>query len=515
MSEIKTKNPAVASKPGKVKRDEVALNIADDNGIENEPDEKKETGCCKTFCCCFVNVMPDRIKDVLLYQVPDVTWIVVGAIFGIIIGSMFGGEIDSTAELYLKLVGSMWMNGLKCVVTPFVFCNMVTSIADVLAMKSGKSMACCTFTWYFTTTLCAVTTGLIFANAIIIPNGSVVDTNANTTDVELLNKAVASKSTVISSNKVNSAEQAGLLLRSIIPSNFVGAFVKNNLLAVIFCSMVVGYIVKQGSMVLKFIRELNAICFKLIEALVLFTPFGVMSLVAATIATKNIASVMKDVALFLVTVFSALFFFAVIVYPSLFFLFTRQNPFTVMKNAMPAFLTALSTSSSAATFPMTYTCAVESNKVSVPVAKFVLSLGMTMNMDGTAIGFPCAVLFFATAQGMSLTFGQMVGMALVSALASMGAGPIPSAGLVMLVGILESVGLDPTSPIFGLIIAVDWLYDRPETALNIFGDSLGAVVVDKYSAKIANGVDENDDERSNMDLVRRLSKNKNSWAPVK
>ena len=97
----------------------------------------------------------------------------------------------------------------------------------------------------------------------------------------------------------------------------------------------------------------------------------------------------------------------------------------------------------------------------------------------------------------------------------MGAGPIPSAGLVMLVGILESVGLDPTSPIFGLIIAVDWLYDRPETALNIFGDSLGAVVVDKYSAKIANGVDENDDERSNMDLVRRLSKNKNSWAPVK
>jgi solute carrier family 1 (high affinity glutamate transporter) protein 3 len=240
-----------------------------------------------------------------------------------------------------------------------------------------------------------------------------------------------------------------------------------------------------------------------------------MSLVAATIATKNIASVMKDVALFLVTVFSALFFFAVIVYPSLFFLFTRQNPFTVMKNAMPAFLTALSTSSSAATFPMTYTCAVESNKVSVPVAKFVLSLGMTMNMDGTAIGFPCAVLFFATAQGMSLTFGQMVGMALVSALASMGAGPIPSAGLVMLVGILESVGLDPTSPIFGLIIAVDWLYDRPETALNIFGDSLGAVVVDKYSAKIANGVDENDDERSNMDLVRRLSKNKNSWAPVK
>ena len=90
--------------------------------------------------------------------------------------------------------------------------------------------------------------------------------------------------------------------------------------------MVVGYIVKQGSMVLKFIRELNAICFKLIEALVLFTPFGVMSLVAATIATANIASVMKDVALFLVTVFSALFFFAVIVYPSLFFLFASvQN----------------------------------------------------------------------------------------------------------------------------------------------------------------------------------------------
>jgi Na+/H+-dicarboxylate symporter len=231
-------------------------------------------------------------------------------------------------------------------------------------------------------------------------------------------------------------------------------------------------------------REINKLCFKLIAILVAFTPIGVFSLVAAAVAQSNLGSLMKEIGLFLATVLSGLAFHALIVYPCLFFLFTRSNPFRVMKNVMPAFLTAMSTASSAATFPVTYRNAVDNNKVRPSTAKFVLSLGMTMNMDGTAIGFPCAVIFMANANGMALSFGQIVGMAFTSAMASMGAGPIPSAGLVMLVSILSSVGIDATTnPIFGLIIAVDWVYDRPETALNIFGDSLGAVVVDRYTAK--------------------------------
>jgi Na+/H+-dicarboxylate symporter len=303
----------------------------------------------------------------------------------------------------------------------------------------------------------------------------------------------------VEKHKFNTAEQPAKIAEMFVTDNIVKSMLSFDLIAIISAGIIIGLFIetpelnggegragapKKSFVFIAFMREINKVCFKLIAILVAFTPIGVFSLVAAAVAQSNLGSLMKDIGLFLATVLSGLAFHALIVYPCLFFLFTRSNPFRVMKNVMPAFLTAMSTASSAATFPVTYRNAVDNNKVRPSTAKFVLSLGMTMNMDGTAIGFPCAVIFMANANGMALSFGQIVGMAFTSAMASMGAGPIPSAGLVMLVSILSSVGIDATTnPIFGLIIAVDWVYDRPETALNIFGDSLGAVVVDRYTAK--------------------------------
>ena len=460
--------------------------------IEEEEEEKH---CCATFCCCLVDRLPQNARNTLTQKIPNVGWIVICAVLGIIVGVCFGGQITDIETRYLKLLGGLWMNGLKCVVLPFVFTNMITSIADVRALKGSKNSAKMTFLWYFLTTLLAVSVGVFFSTVMLLPNQNPI-TDANRTElIDQLKK----KSDLVKKHKFNTAEQPAKIAEMFVTDNIVKSMLSFDLIAIISVGIIIGLFIetpelnggegragapKKSFVFIAFMREINKVCFKLIAILVAFTPIGVFSLVAAAVAQSNLGSLMKDIGLFLATVLSGLAFHALIVYPCLFFLFTRSNPFRVMKNVMPAFLTAMSTASSAATFPVTYRNAVDNNKVRPSTAKFVLSLGMTMNMDGTAIGFPCAVIFMANASGMTLTFGQIVGMAFTSAMASMGAGPIPSAGLVMLVSILSSVGIDATTnPIFGLIIAVDWVYDRPETALNIFGDSLGAVVVDRYTAK--------------------------------
>lgn len=461
---------------------------------------EEERHCCPTFCCCVLNIMPANVQDVLVNKVPTVAYIIFGAILGLLIGLCFGGKIDSTALIYLKLLGSLWLNGLKCVVLPFIFTNMATSVADVRSLKGSKSAAKLTFLWYFLTTLLAVTVGVFCSYAILIPNQTTINLNNRTELAEY----VSEKKDLIKNNKFNVAEQPAMLAKSLIPENLVDAMAKNRLVGVIMCGIIVGMLIETKELdeanrtgadsgpangpakmyvLIMFLREINKLCFKIIHVLVAFTPVGVVSLVAAAVAVSDLGAVIKDVSLFLGAVMTGLFIHALIIYPTLFFIFTRSNPFPVMKNVLPAFVTALSTSSSAATYPVTYRNAVDDNKVRPSTAKFVLSLGMTANMDGTAIGFPCAVIFIASAIGKVLSFGQVITMALTAALASMGAGPIPSAGMVLLVSILDSVGLDATHPVFGFIIAIDWMYDRPETAVNIFGDSLGAVVVDRHVAK--------------------------------
>jgi len=162
--------------------------------------------------------------------------------------------------------------------------------------------------------------------------------------------------------------------------------------------------------------------------------------------------------------------------PILFFTFVRRNPFSYMKNLLPVILTAFATSSSAATLPTTTKCAVEVNGVDKRVANFVLPLGATINMDGTAVKYPVMVIWLAYAQGLTFTPSQQVLLAILSVLTSVGSAPIPTAGLALWIMVLNAVGV-PVNGLLGLLFGMEWLVDRLETMVNVTSDSICAGIM--------------------------------------
>lgn len=400
---------------------------------------------------------------------------------GMIIRSvMIEGEDKSFDDfmLWLEFPGKMWLNGLKLVVLPMIFANMLTSVATLKTMPGARRLAGMTFGYYLATTLLAALTGFIFTCMIIVPN--VVEIPEGNLDTSTVSAGVAKASSL---TEMSISQSVQGVFYGIVPANIIAAAAGNNLLGIIFFGLAIGFAIEDApnSMIFKFFDEGNRVLGKMIIVLVMFTPIGIFSLVTPKIVNLELTVVAQYIGIFLGCVFSALSFHAFITYPLLFFLFTRRNPFPYMRNILPAVLTAMGTSSSAATLPVTLECA-KRNGVRDDIAKFVISLGCTINMDGTAIGFPCAAIFLSFAQGLPMNVGQMLVVVFLSTIASMGAAPIPSAGLVLLVTIMESSNI-PLNGLFGIILAVDWLYDRPETMVNIIGDSLAAVVMELNTAK--------------------------------
>jgi len=277
----------------------------------------------------------------------------------------------------------------------------------------------------------------------------------------------------------NTGDQIKSVLESIIPTNVAKSAVELNFLGIIFFSILIGTVVQLDSKFLRFFSDLNTLMLRLVRVMVLWTPAGVFFLVTYAFGYYDLVHLSKSVGLFLGTVFCGLFIHLMVVYPAIYFLLTRRNPFALLKNIIPAMVMALSTSSSIATYPMTLECATERNKFNEKIARFVLTLGATVNMDGTTIGFPIAVVFVAYAQGYTFHAGQLILIALLSTVSSMGAAPVPQAGLVLLIVIIGNLEI-PLGPAFSLIVAVDWVYDRPETMTNIVGDSFAAGIMDYY-----------------------------------
>jgi Na+/H+-dicarboxylate symporter len=388
-----------------------------------------------------------------------------------------GGDI-SQFMLWLKFLGQLWLNGLKLVVLPMIFCNMVTSVAALRTLPGARRMAGMTFAYYLCTTLFAALTGFIFTSIIIVPN--VVQIPETAIDSSTASAGLA-KAASLPALTITQSVQGTIF--GIIPSNIIAAAASNNLLGVIFFGLALGFTMDdpENSYIMKFCQEMNNCLTKMIKFLVWFTPVGIFSLVSPKVIELDLSVTAAYIGIFLACVLTALAFHVFVTYPAIFFTLTRKNPFPVMRKVIPAVMTAMGTSSSAATLPVTLDCA-KNNGVREDIRKFVCSLGATINMDGTAIGFPCAAIFMAYAQGIELDVGQMIVIVFLATIMSMGAAPIPSSGLVLLVSIMESTQI-PVTGLFGLILAVDWIYDRPETMTNIIGDSLAAVIIEHYTAK--------------------------------
>jgi Na+/H+-dicarboxylate symporter len=270
----------------------------------------------------------------------------------------------------------------------------------------------------------------------------------------------------------------GSIIKDIIPENPIAAMAENKVLSVIFLSLLLGIAISrigEKARPLKALFEsFNAVMMKITDWIMLLAPVGVFALIAYTIGTMGL-SVLRPLAVYMVTVILGLSIHAVITLPVLLSLFGKYSPLKFIRDMFSAVATAFSTASSAATLPITMECLRENTGVSNKVASFVLPLGATVNMDGTALYEAVAAMFIAQAYGISLNIGQQLVIMLTATLASIGAAAIPGAGLVTMVIVLKAVNLPEEG--IGMILAVDRILDMMRTAVNVWGDACGTAVV--------------------------------------
>jgi Na+/H+-dicarboxylate symporter len=273
------------------------------------------------------------------------------------------------------------------------------------------------------------------------------------------------------------------ILFSFVSDNIVRSMADMEILPVIMFSLVLGAVLttigERGKPVIAFFEGLNEAIMKMVLLLMFVAPVGIFGLVAARFATAgNVGDIIGGLGKYVGTVLLGLGIHGLIVLPVTLWLLGGRDPLPYAINMGPSLLTAFSTASSSATLPLTIECVEERNQVSRRAAYFVLPLGATINMNGTALYEAVAALFIAQALGIELGMGQQVIVLITATLAAIGAAGIPEAGLVTMVIVLRAVDL-PLEGI-GLILAVDWLLDRFRTAVNVWGDACGAGVIDRF-----------------------------------
>ena len=379
--------------------------------------------------------------------------------------------------MQFELGGEIFLNLLTMMVVPLVMASVMSGIIGLGDIRKLGRPGGLAVTYYLMTTILAVIVGLLMVN--LIQPGVGVD--QTTLDASLAEGQVSTAG--------REDADLGTILRGLVlmlfTDNLIESAAKTSLLPLILFSIIfAGMLTTMGTRVqalTEIIVQVNEALLSFILLLMKLAPFGIFCLVTARFgeaqAGGNLGAVLQQTGAYFGTVLAGLGVHAFLTLPLILWIFTRRNPFRFMYQMSQALLTAFSTASSTATLPITMNCAVEKAKVSKQSSDFVLPLGATINMDGTALYEAAAAIFIAQAIGFELTITSQLVIAVTATMAAIGAAGIPEAGLVTMVIVLNAVGL-PVEYI-GLILSVDWLLDRFRTAVNVFGDSLGAAVVEK------------------------------------
>jgi Na+/H+-dicarboxylate symporter len=367
-------------------------------------------------------------------------------------------------------LGTIFMRLLKMIIVPLIIFSITSGVASLGDSKTLGRMGAKTFGYYFLTSILAIITGLMLTN--IIKPGVGVEFSG-----------MGGEFDPASLNKPDSL--AGILIR-MIPLNPIKAAADGDMLGIIFWSILFGFsITRLSGKPQEFFTNFFAYGFKammkLTQGIIALLPIGVFGLITTAVANSGI-DVFKAVGKYIITIFLGLSFHFLVILPLVFFIFTKISPLKHWKAMASAFATAFSTSSSGATLPVTIDCIENNVGVSNRTTSFVLPLGATINMDGTAL-YECAgVLFISQALGIELSISQQVVVVMTAFLASVGAAAVPSAGLVMIFIVLGAVGLGDhpgAGVIVGTMLAVDRPLDMYRTMVNVASDSIGAVVVAK------------------------------------
>jgi Na+/H+-dicarboxylate symporter len=392
---------------------------------------------------------------------------ITGIVLGIFSGWMYGSKM-----LAVEWVGEMFLDALKMLVVPLIISSMIVGIAGLGDIRKVGKTGLIALGYFMMTTCMAVAIGLVMVN--IIEPGVAVEMT-----VEHVPEKVAGK------------EAVGItdILKTFVSPNLVQSMVKMDILPLIIFSLVFGGVLttlgEPGKRAIEFFDTINSAIMKIVHLLMYFAPFGVFALIASKLGAAGggelFLAELAKVGKYAATVISALLIHGIVVLPIILYLTTYRSPFIYFKNVTEALTTAFSTASSSATLPVTIECAEKNNRVSRKSALFVLPLGATVNMDGTALYESVAALFIAQMMGIHLGFGEQLIVFLTATLAAVGAAGIPEAGLVTMVMVLQSVGL-PLEGI-GMLLSIDWFLDRCRTTVNVWGDSIGASVVDSLEGK--------------------------------
>ena len=409
-----------------------------------------------------------------MFRIPYHWQIFIALAAAFIVGRLAG---DGTAVFGVPLldvfgfVGQLFLRALKMLVVPLIASAIVTGVAGLGAERAFARLGLKTLIYFLGTGLIAVLIGVSLVNWIKpgVTNGAPADLGL-TSDPALVQKTVGER---------GSKDVVEVFLR-MIPENVVQTSANNaDILALIVCCILFGYFTGrmdgEPARILKlFWQGVYDVMIRITGAVMKFAPIGIFALVAKVAATTNLDQLRSLLAL-VATVLSALAIHAFIVLPLLVWLVGRVNPVRHFRAMMPALLTAFSTSSSSATLPITIECVEKNAGVSHRVSSFVIPLGATVNMNGTAL-FECvAAIFIAQLYGLDLAFKTQLVIVLLALLTSIGVAGVPSASLVAIVVILGAIGLPPEG--IGLILVVERLLDMARTAVNVFGDACGAVIL--------------------------------------
>jgi len=369
-------------------------------------------------------------------------------------------------------VGTLFLRALKMVIVPLLAGSIISGVAGVGASRGLGRLFSKTFAWYVTTSLLAIVMGLVLVNLIQpgISDGQAVGERMGLTTAA---PDLAAKL------EGHGAGDIVMILQRMIPSNPVAAAAEGQMLPLIFFCLLLGIAIAslpegQKSAQLGFWESLFAAMMKITGWVIATAPIGIFGLMAKTTASSGFAA-FAPLARYGLTVLAALILHAGVVLPLLLKFGGRVHPLRHARVMAPVLLTAFSTRSSSATLPLTMNAIENRAGVSNRVTSFVLPLGATINMDGTALYECVAAMFIAQAYGIELGFGAQLVVIFTALMASIGAAGIPAAGLVMISVILEAVGL----PLEGmaLILAIDPVLDMCRTAVNVWSDSCGAVFV--------------------------------------
>ncbi len=409
--------------------------------------------------------------------------ILIGMLLGVLLGlvlSQFAWGSQFVQD-WIKPFGNIFINSLKLIAIPLILGSLIKGVSDLKDISQLSTIGLKTISLYILTTFVAVSIGLTIVN-LVQPGRHIAENTRNELLTEYAGEA--------SERKTDAQQQldAGPLqaLENIVPDNIFGAATDNtNMLQVIFFAIFfgIGMILipeKQASPVKKFFDSFNHVILKMIDLIMMTAPFGVFALLAALVTEAPSGDLFIALGMYAVSVLLGLSMM-IAFYILAVWLITKKTPSYFIKGIAPAQLLGFSTSSSAATLPLTMERVEDYLGVDKSIASFVLPIGATINMDGTSLYQAVAAVFIAQAFGMDLTLTAQLGIIVTATLASIGSAAVPGAGMVMLVIVLAQAGIPEAG--LALIFAIDRPLDMFRTTVNLTGDAAVAMIVNKSETK--------------------------------